>query len=76
MMAKKLEVDQGIVFLETLVSLSDDDITLTSKMQMRPGGLVGTRTLNKEDLISNLLVKFLKFAVSTFENDVMLPQVL
>ena len=66
MMAKKLEVDQGIVFLETLVSLSDDDITSTSDLQMRPGGLVGTRTLDKKDLISNLLVQFLKFAVPTF----------
>ena len=54
-MAEKLEVDQGIAFLETLASLPDDVITLTSDMQIRPGGLIGSRTPDKEDIISNLL---------------------
>ena len=67
MMVEMLEVDQGIAFLETLASSFDEDINLTSDLQIRPGGLIGTRTLNKEDVISNLLVQFLKFAISAFK---------
>ena len=52
-MAEKLELDQGIAFLEILASLPDNDITLISDMQMRPGGLIGTRILDKESIISN-----------------------
>ena len=46
MMAKKLEVGQEIAFLETLTGFSNDVITFTSDMQMRPGGLIGTRALD------------------------------
>ena len=71
MMTEKLEVKQGIAFLETLASFLNHNITLTSDMQIRPGGLIGTRTPDKEDLISNLLVQFLKFATSIFKNKMM-----
>ena len=64
-MAEKLEIDQGIAFLEILASLPDNDITLISDMQMRPGGLIGTRILDKEAIISNLLVQLIKFATFT-----------
>ena len=71
MMVEMLEVDQGIAFLETLASSFDEDINLTSDLQIRPGGLIGTRTLNKEDVISNLLVQLLKFAISAFKMKMM-----
>ena len=70
-MAEKLEVNQGIAFLKTLASFLNDNITLTSDLQIRPGGLIGKRTPDKEDLIFNLLAQLLKLATFTFKNQMM-----
>ena len=56
MMAKKLKVEQGISFFETLTSLSDDNITLIINLYIRPGDKIGARTLDRRDYISKMLV--------------------
>ena len=69
MMAEKLVLDQGMASLKTLVSLSDDNITVLFDITKWPVDVVSGRMIDRENEISIQAAKNLKLSWFMFKTN-------